>query len=1140
MSFLSSRVPSAEEIIDLDSFDLSFLLLTGHVRLIEPFDASVKLLAQSYKTLRKTELWGPEVELATTMLRRKFEQHVQPTLLDFVSNFNLSGDTFSVKALQAYAAIGAIDVSWGTMCREALPALSSIIGTVAVRSTRNSQDLQQQASKAPALGRLYSDQEVQLLQHAAEDNVARYATLYGSDLHDEAKRLVKLVEYSKDMRVSDRLDLRNRLERFHTWETAGRDLSVMSDVQIGKVWNWTGLQKASEAGVIAYTIIAELDTNTCSVCHHLHGKEFRLANALDRMNSEMSGGEPTTANRFPVLNDVDNIPREAFVATGYYPPFHPHCRCNLVPLYRGTGTAAGRTPTLSDIANMDEAQSVAERNGIVISPNRHTGALPELNDLRSAFKTVNDIPIEMRTWAREHGLKMEFITGNGITDAESRATLVGLRPRGWPEGSTWDNVRGVGATKEDRLITVCINPVDYHRTVPQIIFHEFAHGLDAVALEDKYISETKPWKALWERLRADKRLPEPHNYFMADAAGPEELFADQFERWVNNDYLADFDMREYFIKLKNAMVRGDDWIHDPLIEPREWRKVGEQLGSNPGGVYLSPNDQKYYVKFYDNPDQAVSEAYANAVTNSFGLRVPKNLAEFVEIEGRKGLATRWMDDVHTLNEFRSDLSGLSSGEVEQITKQYLNAVLQGNWDWVGGAYDNLARVGDDWMVLDSGGSFRFRARGGSKAFSGTDISEWDSLLEPGHSGTVLRSVIETAIKEDPSLYLNWMSERVTDTRLRRILEELSTSFHNTSLQGLDDIIIQRRNAIIGKLSDVIANQQAAVAAQVSTGLDLTSIQYELTPFQKAYLDSFNKVSGPTTANLTEIQKYLHDAYQFDTSLDGVKEIMARVVDDLELRVAVPLDQDWNNKGRVIYDSIMKDGRIKSQMELGRHATSSGALSPHKGGSRDGWEETMGDGAFQKDPRYRMVQNNAYLPPELGRERPIYGYLADNPIYTSGTSSVEYASDQYGRVNLVLSKEAKMRASFSLGNSSSVYNDDRLLRTGTLNSNLNLLKSFFENNGSDTVNKFLRGEIRLNSFTGNRGYVESQIVGGVDLRKPGEIKRIIVLLKGDETVESIANSAWDWVKWAKAIAKKYKVPIEFKPLHSSIHLPLTRP
>jgi hypothetical protein len=101
--------------------------------------------------------------------------------------------------------------------------------------------------------------------------------------------------------------------------------------------------------------------------------------------------------------------------------------------------------------------------------------------------------------------------------------------------------------------------------------------------------------------------------------------------------------------------------------------------------------------------------------------------EYVNHEGKHGVKTDWNDHLKTIN----PKTPLSTKQKKQIAKLYHASVLTKNWDLVGQEHDNLAinhKTGNV-HIVDTGGSFNFRAMGGNKPYD-SDIKEYHSLRDP--------------------------------------------------------------------------------------------------------------------------------------------------------------------------------------------------------------------------------------------------------------------------------------------------------------------------------------------------------------------------------------------------------------------------
>lgn len=151
----------------------------------------------------------------------------------------------------------------------------------------------------------------------------------------------------------------------------------------------------------------------------------------------------------------------------------PNCRCALLPVVAGR-----KKPLPGETA--PEAPPKAPLNQIgELHKEGGPAFLGELN------KTWDALPEKARR---------DFVGGGGeirigekLTEIEPR--LKGVRPRGWPEGTTWDMAEGFGVGKKSGTKHIGISRIreDYWRPgewvesgrTPYVLAHEVAHGLDA-------------------------------------------------------------------------------------------------------------------------------------------------------------------------------------------------------------------------------------------------------------------------------------------------------------------------------------------------------------------------------------------------------------------------------------------------------------------------------------------------------------------------------------------------------------------------------------------------------------------------------------------------------------------------------------
>jgi hypothetical protein len=103
------------------------------------------------------------------------------------------------------------------------------------------------------------------------------------------------------------------------------------------------------------------------------------------------------------------------------------------------------------------------------------------NDLDLVANELDKFPPEILQRLQAQGTRIKVCRGS-VT--EYRTDLRGVQPRGWPPGSTWDTVPGVGGTNEVTVATIG-HPGNPHVPVTgeghgeyNLVLHEVGHGID--------------------------------------------------------------------------------------------------------------------------------------------------------------------------------------------------------------------------------------------------------------------------------------------------------------------------------------------------------------------------------------------------------------------------------------------------------------------------------------------------------------------------------------------------------------------------------------------------------------------------------------------------------------------------------------
>ncbi len=157
------------------------------------------------------------------------------------------------------------------------------------------------------------------------------------------------------------------------------------------------------------------------------------------------------------------------------------------------------------------------------------------------------------------------------------------------------------------------------------------------------------------------------------------------------------------------------------IDVSTMKKVGKQMGSNPGGVYEDGEGGKFYVKKGQTKDHVTNEMTAAAL---YGLAGSPTL-RYRPVEGGTHVAT----EMSKLD--KDNAAKLSPEERHEAQREFAVHAWLGNYDAVGLGGDNLGTVKGVPTALDLGGALEYRAQGKPKgSMFGDQVGEIDSLRDP--------------------------------------------------------------------------------------------------------------------------------------------------------------------------------------------------------------------------------------------------------------------------------------------------------------------------------------------------------------------------------------------------------------------------
>lgn len=190
----------------------------------------------------------------------------------------------------------------------------------------------------------------------------------------------------------------------------------------------------------------------------------------------------------------------------------------------------------------------------------------------------------------------------------------------------------------------------------------------------------------------------------------------------------------------------------------KWSQVGQRKGSNPGGLYEDPSGQQWYVKLYGDPNQAKSEIAAQAIYRLAGIEAPS--LKLMHHQGKTYLASKWMEGTQT-----KTAAQLAKSHPEELARIYAVSAMVKNWDVIGLSLDNLAVTkAGRLVVIDAGGSFKYRAQGKPKAFMAGPVDELEVMADPNRTAGKVFGLLKPGQRATGIRQLGYITKaQLTDT-----------------------------------------------------------------------------------------------------------------------------------------------------------------------------------------------------------------------------------------------------------------------------------------------------------------------------------------------------------------------------------------
>jgi hypothetical protein len=180
-----------------------------------------------------------------------------------------------------------------------------------------------------------------------------------------------------------------------------------------------------------------------------------------------------------------------------------------------SGCNGGPKPTIVKTTQLDVAKTLVKPGG--------TGTQADADVVAAALARL---PLHVLEYMSANGVHLVAVK-NSVTDYYT--DLKGVRPRGWPPGSSWDSVPGVASGKEVVIATRNgrVPPTGDGHGSYDLVIHETFHGIDAAGS----FSSDPEFRAAHDADTA--KLDDYLN--QAGDAGYEETFAESAAHYFRGD-----------------------------------------------------------------------------------------------------------------------------------------------------------------------------------------------------------------------------------------------------------------------------------------------------------------------------------------------------------------------------------------------------------------------------------------------------------------------------------------------------------------------------------------------------------------------------------------------------------------------------
>lgn len=229
-----------------------------------------------------------------------------------------------------------------------------------------------------------------------------------------------------------------------------------------------------------------------------------------------------------------------------------------------------------------------------------------------------------------------------------------------------------------------------------------------------------------------------------------------------------------------------------------FERIGDKLGSNPGGIYKSPSGTKYIMKIMDD-EHIFNELLTSKLYKLAGVPVT-DLYVGTNQDAMHVLLGKWIEDLSKV-----DFRVARKGKAAYIYGAGADIWL-GNWDVIGPGRDNTMMAPNGQLIrTDVGGSMFMRAQAarGKKKFNNQNVPELRTFKDPQVSKIISQALApytEEQLKESLQRVIQ-ISDKDIESTVKNVLAKSGLNLPKSLADEYVRVLIRRKHLI----QDLISN-----------------------------------------------------------------------------------------------------------------------------------------------------------------------------------------------------------------------------------------------------------------------------------------------------------------------------------------------